>query len=46
MNSSTSTELMSGVKSREWVHQKTTNQPTKKPDGSPQTLGKDQFLIT
>ena len=24
----TSSELMSGAKSREWVHQKSTNQPT------------------
>ena len=27
----TSTELMSGAKSREWVHQKSTNQPTNQP---------------
>ena len=28
LDSSTSTELMSGAKSRKWVHQKPTNQPT------------------
>ena len=29
LDTSTSTELMSGAKSRKWVHQKPTNQPTK-----------------
>ena len=27
----TSTELMSGAKSREWVHHNSTNQPTNQP---------------